>query len=165
MRNDLPIIGESAPLRNFAKKPKIVVPADIRGEMSVKIPPLYYWEDVVDGKSVLMTMAFKMFGGVYGLSYPVEDENVVRKNMARQKLFNAVRESLDVMVHHGKKVLDEGGNINPRLVNEEEAMRFKFDPWWHKKVAAFNQLCRIAPITKKKAVKLGLLNKLKINNA
>ena len=72
-----------------------------------------------------------------------------------------VKESLDVLVHHGKKVLDSTGQIDPRLVNDEEAIRYKFDQHWPKKVAAFNQLVRIAPITKKKAIKLKLLSDLK----
>ena len=141
----------------FAKKEKIEVPGEMLESMSVVIPPVYYWEDVENGKSVLMTMAFQMFGANFGQSYPIEDTNVVKLDIMRKKLFATVKESLDVLVHHGTKVLDAGGNIDPQAVNEEEAVRFKHDPFWDKKVAAFNQLVRIAPITKAKAEELGLL--------
>lgn len=165
---NIPIIGSgkesSEPLGKFAKKEQTVVSSSILNEMSVVIPPLYYWEDVEDDKSVLMTMAFKMFGRNYGMSYPIEDTNVVKIDILRKKLFSVVKESLDVLVHHGQKVIDIGGNIDPRLVNDEEAIRYKHDPYWHKKVAAFDKLVRIAPITKSKAVKLGLLDRPKVSH-
>ena len=141
----------------FAKNEKVEVPQEVLDRMHIQIPPLYYWEDVENGKSVKMTMAFQMFGMNYGQSFPIEDDNVVILDIDRKKLFNIVKESLDVLVHHGKEVLDAGGNINPDKVNEMEAVRYKHDPYWEKKVAAFNQLVRIAPITKKEAEKLGLL--------
>lgn len=141
----------------FAKKEKIEVPGEMLESMNVLIPPIYYWEDVEGGKSVLMTMAFQMFGQNFGQSYPIEDTNVVKLDILRKKLFATVSESLDVLVHHGTKVLDAGGNIDPKAVNDEEAVRFKHDPFWDRKVAAFNQLVKIAPITKAKAEELGLL--------
>ena len=145
------------PVANFAKKENVEIPVDILGEMKIVIPSIYYWEDVVLGQSTKMTMAFKILGSVYGLSYPIEEDNAVKINIARKKLFNTVKESLDVLVHHGKKVLDSFGNINPRLVNDEEAIRYKFDQLWNKRVVAFNKLVRIKPITRKEALKLGLL--------
>lgn len=149
---------DTQPLANFAKKEHIAVPSDILSEMRVVIPPLYYWEDVNDdGTSSLMTMAFQYRGRNYGMSYPIEDTNVVKIEMLRKKLFAVVRESLDAMCHHGTKVLDGFGNIDPRLVNEQEAIRYRYDEHWNKKVAAFNKLVRIAPITKKKALKMGLI--------
>ena len=148
------------PKANFSKKEKVVVPNNILGEMRVVIPNIFYWEDVYDGKSEKMTMAFKMFGRCFGMSYPIEDTNVVKIDILRKKLFGVVKESLDVCCHHGTKVLDSFGNIDLRLVNNEEAIRFKYDKYWDKKVAAFNQLVRIAPITRKKAEELGLLDKV-----
>src|SRR3972149_5420246 len=124
------------PVANFAKKENVEIPVDILGEMKIVIPSIYYWEDVVLGQSTKMTMAFKILGSVYGLSYPIEEDNAVKINIARKKLFNTVKESLDVLVHHGKKVLDSFGNINPRLVNDEEAIRYKFDQLWNKRVVA-----------------------------
>lgn len=147
---------ETSPTQ-FAKKEQVAVPADILAGMHVQIPPIYYWEDVENGKSVMMTMAFRMFGRNYGQSYPIEDTNAVKIDIMRKKLFAVVKESLDVMIHHGTKILDSFGNIDPKLVNEEEAVRFKYDKFWEKKVAAFNQLVRIAPITKAEAERLGLL--------
>jgi len=152
---------EEKPVANFAKKEKIYVPPEILNNVSIIIPPIYYWEDVVDGQSVQMTMAFKMFGGNYGMSFPIEDNNVVRIKILRSKLFKIVKESLDVLLHHGNKIIDANGNIDPRLVNDEEALRFRYDKYWQKKVEAFNQLVRIAPITRKKAIKLGLISESK----
>lgn len=140
----------------FAKKEKVEVPEALLASMNIVIPPIYYWEDVENGKSVMMTMAFQMFGSNYGESYPIESTNVVELDIMRKKLFATVKESLDVLIHHGTKVLDAGGNIDPKAVNEEEAVRYRHDPFWDKKVAAFNQLVRIAPITKEKAIELGL---------
>lgn len=155
-----PILNEHG-TEKFARKDKIYVPPDTLSNMSIKIPPLYYWEDVEGGESYQMTMAFKIHNLTFGMSYPIEDNNVVKVDIMRKKLFGVVKESLDVLVHHGTKVLDDTGNIDPRLVNDEEAIRFRFDPHWDKKVAAFNQLVRIVPITKKKAVQLGLLTERK----
>lgn len=159
----IPIIGSgketAEPLANFAKKEKVAVPLDIFSDMRVRIPPIWYWEDVnADGTSSLMTMAFQFRGMNYGLSYPIEDTNSVKIDIMRKKLFAVIKDSLDALVHHGTKILDSGGNIDPRLVNDEEAIRFRLDKHWDKKVAAFNKLVRVAPITKKKAIKLKLIN-------
>lgn len=148
---------QEQPKANFAKKNQVHVSPAIMGEMNVQIPPIYYWEDVFNGKSEKMTMAFQIYGKNFGMSYPIEDTNLVKVDILRKKLFVVVKESLDVLVHHGKKVLDSFGNIDPRLVNDEEAIRFKYDEHWDKKVAAFNKLVRIVPITRAKAVKMKLI--------
>ena len=141
----------------FAKKENIYVPPSIMSDMKVNIPPIYYWEDVYKGTSEAMTMAFLYKGRPYGMSYDIEDNNFVKIEMLRKKLFNVVKESLDVLVHHGDKVLDFNGDIDPRKVNDQEAIRWKFDEHWHKKVAAYNQLVKITPITREQAKKLKLL--------
>ena len=157
--NDIKIVSEAEkPLVNFAKKEQIKVQGGILSEMSVFIPSIYYWEDVVDGKSYKMTMAFKIYGRNFGMSYPIEDDNAVKIDILRKKLFVVVKESLDVLVHHGEKVLDFSGNIHPGLVNDWEAIRYKYDEKWDKKVAAFNQLVRVAPITRTEAIDFGLLD-------
>jgi len=162
---NIPIIGSgkntAEPLAPFAKKEQLYVPPAVMSNMAIQIPPIYYWEKVVDGQSVLMTMAFKIHGLTFGMSYPIEDQNFVKIEMMRKKLFRTVKESLDVLVHHGKSVLDTQGNIDPRLVQDQEAIRFKYDQHWDKKVAAFNKLVKIAPVTEKKAIKLGFLDDVK----
>jgi len=154
-----PVVLNEHGTEKFAKIEKLPVSDVVLDQMAVQIPPIYYWEDVEGGKSYRMTMAFKMCGRLFGMSYEIADTNVVKLDILRKKLFFVVKESLDVLVHHGEKVLDMFNNIDPRLVNDEEALHFRYDPTWDKKVAAFNQLCRVAPITKAKAVELGLLNK------
>lgn len=152
---------ETSPTQ-FAKKENIIVPTDILSEMNVQIPPIFYWEDVYQGKSQLMTMAFKWHNMNYGYSYPIEDENTVRLEMLRRRLFNRVSETLDCLVHHGTKVLDINGNIDPRLVNDQEAIRDYYDKNWKNKIAAFKKLVKIAPITKEKAMSLKLIDAPKI---
>lgn len=151
-------IETSQPVANFAKKERVeLTPEEQR---NIQIPPLYYWEDVnLDGTSSLMTMAFQWEGKIYGMSYPIgaDEQNRVRINIMRQKLFNVVKETCDVLVHHGMKVLDQYGNVDPQKVNDQEAIRYRFDPTWDRKVKAFNQLVKIYPITRKKAIKLGLI--------
>ncbi|MEK9171886.1 MAG: hypothetical protein AAB782_01470 [Patescibacteria group bacterium] len=163
MNTNVPIIGSgketAAPLKNFAKKERVDVPSGILSGMNVQIPPIYYWEDVnADKTSSLMTMAFQMFGRQFGMSYSIEDQNFVKIEMLRKRLFAVVKESLDVLVHHGEQVLDAFGNINLTAVNEQEAIRWRYDKNWDKKVAAFNKLVRVAPITKEKAIKMKLIN-------
>ena len=149
----------------FAKKENIAVSPELMARMNILIPPVYYWEDVVNGTSEKMTMAFQMFGRNFGMSYPIEDTNRVKLDILQKKLFWVVKESLDVLIHHGEKVLDMFGNIDFQKVQDEEAIRFKYDPLWVKKIAAFNKLCKITPITKAKARSLGLLDKPKVNYA
>ena len=154
-------MNEEKTKTKFARKEEVDVPAPLLAEAQIKIPPIYYWEDIFEDLPVLMTMAFKIYGRTFGLSYPVEEKdarNVVKMKMTRGKLFNVVKESLYVLLHHGEKILDSYGNIDPRLVNEQEALRFKYDPLWDKRVAVFNKLVRAVPITREEAVKLKLLN-------
>ena len=146
----------------FARKEKVSPDPAIVSEMRVVIPPIYYREQVVDGKSVSMTMAFKWRGRNFGMSYPITDEegaSDMRKGILRDKLWVIMKQTLDVMVHHGTEALDISGNIDPRKVEDLEAIRFKYDQTWDKKVAAFNALVRVMPITLQKAVRLGLLDK------
>lgn len=145
----------------FAQKEKIYVPPSMLENIKIKIPPIYYWEDVnTDGTSNMMTMAFKWRGQAWGMAMEIEDQNYVKVEMLRKKLFSYVKSTLDVLLHHGEKILDRYGNIDPRLVNNEEAIRYKYDKDWDKKVAAFNTLVRVCPITKKQAVKMKLVDKL-----
>lgn len=137
---------------------KLIIPPEV--QRNIHIPPLYYWEDVVNGQSELMTMAFQWKGHNYGLSYPIsqaEAENVVKKKMMRDKLYKAVKEVLDVLIHHGSQILDRSGNINPAAVLDQEAIRFSYDKNWKTKVVVFNKLAKIFPITKEKAKELKLL--------
>jgi len=155
-----PVLNEQGQ-EKFARRPNEIVTLDpeVTKQFKVVIPPIYYWEDVDNGKSVMMTMAFKWRGINYGMSFPIEGDNFVRISMDRKKLFQIVKETLDVLVHHGESVLDQYGQIDPRLVNDQEAIRWKYDSNWDKKVAAFNQLVRIKPITKRDAIKFGLLDR------
>lgn len=164
--DQIPNIGSgkasSAPLGNFLRKEQIVVAPEIMSDMRIQIPPLFYWETVDNGVSVLMTAAFQYHGKNYGESFPMDTDNAVMINIMRKKLIRKVTETMDVLVNHGEQILDGFGNIDPQLVMDQEAIRWKYDRNWSKKVAAFNKLVRVAPITRSKAVKLGLLPKPKV---
>jgi hypothetical protein len=164
--DQIPTIGSGkmadAPMANFLRKEKTIVEPSVMSEMVIKIPPLFYWETVEAGKSVLMTAAFQWHGQNFGESYEIPDDNFTRIQMLRKKLIKKVQQTMDVLIHHGDAVLDSFGNIDARKIWDQEAIRFKFDPKWDKKVAAFNKLVRVAPITRTKAIKLGLLPKPKV---
>lgn len=125
----------------------------IIGEQQVFVPTIYCWENDAGG---VMTAAFKWEGQFYGLSYELA-ENLVRRRMDKQHLIANVKATLDTLVHHGKRVLDSTGNINPRLVNDEEANRFWLDRLWRKKVAAFQRVVLVKDISADAAKKLGYL--------
>lgn len=118
--------------------------------------PVYFWIDEYNGKPEVMTAAVRWKGLNFGLSFPV-DENKVRCNMDKKKLVAHLKEIVSVLVLHGEKVLDKHKQIDPRLVNDQEAVRWKFDPSWDKHVQAVNKLTKVKEITREDAVKLGLL--------
>lgn len=150
--------ASAKPLANFLKK-KDRTPVDPSVARTIQVPAIFYWENTEKGISYMMTMAFRWKGQKYGMSYEINDDNRNHIDIMRKKLFAVVKETMDVIVHHGAKVLDSLGNIDPRKVNEQEALRFWADPLWAKRVAAFNKMVKVAPITSKKAVAIGLLDK------
>lgn len=117
------------------------------------VPTIYYWEDKEEG---LITAAFRWKGQNFGMSFPYDENFVRRNNFDRKKLLHRVRETLDVLVHHGKKILDKDGSINPQKVNDAEAERFRYDKLWPQKVAAFEKAVLVKNISKEQAVKLQL---------
>lgn len=154
-----PLILNKDGTEKFARKKVRKVDADILTGMRIVIPPIYYWEDVnLTGKSIMMTMAFRMNGRLWGESQEIVNEGEIPRQ--RNNLFGKMRETLDVLLHHGDKVLDSNGDIDPRLVYDEEALRWKYDERWPQKVAAFNQLVRLAPITRARAIELKLIEPL-----
>lgn len=120
------------------------------------VPPVYFWLDVEGEKAVLMTAAVRWKGQNFGLSFPVE-ENKVLNQMASKKLLTHMREVVSVLVLHGDKVLDSLQQIDPLKVNDQEAIHWKMDPQWTRKILAVNQLIKIKDITKQQALELKLL--------
>jgi len=120
------------------------------------VPFIYFWEESYGGKPTIMTAAVQWEGLNFGLSFPTE-ENVVRKDIDKKKLINHMKEIVSVLAIHGRKVLDKTYNIDPRLVNEQEAMRWKLDPTWDKTVQAVGKLTKVKEITREDAIKLKLL--------
>ncbi len=122
-------------------------------QQNILIPTIYCWEDDDKGKLVA---AFKWEGQVWGLSYE-KNTNVARKNMDWKYLKDQVKETLDILVHHGKKAFDSQGNIDPIKVMDQEAIRHKYDKLWANKVIAFNKVVKFKTITQKEAYTLKLL--------
>lgn len=120
------------------------------------VPSIYVWIEEYNGEPTIMTAAVRWEGMNFGLSFPI-NENVVRRNMDKKKLTIHMKEIVSVLTLHGRKVLDNSNQINPRLVNDQEAIRWKLDPIWDKRVNAVNKLTKIKEITKEEAKKLKLL--------
>lgn len=123
---------------------------------SILVPPIYFWVEEYNGKPTIMTAAVRWRNMNFGLSFPV-DENAVRRNMDKKKLLNHMKEIVSVLVLHGKSVLDKYNQINPLLVNDQEAIRWKLDPLWDRRINAVDRLIKIKNITREEAIMLKLL--------
>jgi hypothetical protein len=119
------------------------------------VPDLVYWKEEYEGSLTSHTVAFKWRGMLFGETWPIEDE--MRVNWDRRRLIMKVKEALDVLVHHGKEALDSMGNVDPRLVADQEAIRLKRDPIWRERILALEKVLRIKDITREEAVKMGYL--------
>lgn len=120
------------------------------------VPPIYFWIEEYNGKPTIMIAAVRWANMNFGLSFPV-NENKVWAKIDSKKLITHMKEVVSVLVLHGRKVLDKYNQLDPRLINDEEAIRWKLDPIWDKRVNAVNKLMRIKDITREEAVKLKLL--------
>ncbi len=125
----------------------------------VRVPTIYFWEDFYNNKPEKMTAAFKWRGMCFGESFPIDDTklNKIRKRGDKNRLIEKVKEALDIVVHHGSRVLDSDGNINPKKVNDAEAERFWIDPEWRNKIIALRKIIIVKDATKEEVIKLGLL--------
>lgn len=124
-------------------------------KIAIQVPLLFYWEDEILG---VMTCAFKWKGQNFGLSFPLE-QNLTRRRMDKGRLIAQVRDTLDVLWHHGKEILDRSGNVNYTMVNDKEAIRAFRDKKWISEVAFVKNVLKnaVKEITRDQAIKLGLL--------
>lgn len=143
-------------LENFAKVDRTKPDPSVVLSMSEYVPPIYFWLTILDNKPVLMTSCVPWKGLNFGLSFPV-DENKVKARMDSKKLITHMKEVASVLSLHGKKILDSNQQIDLKLLNEQEAIRWKLDPIWDKKVKAVDSLIRVKDITEEEAKKLKLL--------
>jgi hypothetical protein len=143
-------------LENFAKAENIKIAPELMAQMATLVPPIYFWFDVVNGIPELMTAAVQWKGLNFGLSFPVA-ENKVKARMDSKKLITHMREVASVLAIHGEKALDSHKELNMKLINEQEAMHWKLDPIWDKRVKAVDKLIRVKDITKQKAQELKLI--------
>ena len=147
---------DAPPAGNFAKKKSVEIPPSILTQVATMVPSIYFWVEEYNGKPTIMTAAVRWEKMDFGLSFPV-DENSVRMSMDRTKLINHMKEVVSILVLHGKRILDGFGQIDPKLVNEQEALRWGLDPLWFERVAAVGKLTKVKEITKDEAVRLKFL--------
>ena len=123
------------------------------GKVNLDIPIIFYW---IDEQDSVMTAAFKWKGENFGLSY-LFSSDVKANNINKNKLLFQVGTTLDVLLHHGRKVVNSKGDVDSEMVDNEEAKRFWLDQDWAKQVAFINKMMQTKDITKEYAKKLGLL--------
>jgi hypothetical protein len=135
---------------NF-KKPDVPIIGKTPTKKKINIPVIFYWEE-----QDRMTAAFKIQGTCFGESLLLE-ENKVLNRVNKQKLIQKIKDTLDLLVHHGKKILNSDGSINMETVNDMEAERFWLDKNWAKNVEALKEAMTVEVINRGQAIKLGLL--------
>lgn len=117
---------------------------------SVRVPTSYFW---VSEEKGLMLGAFKFRGENFGLSFDLSSDAGTRDKNKTQ-LIAILKESLDVLVHHGLDVVDSHGNIDPIKVRDAEALRYFKDPLWGSRIKALDRVILIKTINEKEALKL-----------
>lgn len=142
-------VKKSTPTLNVRK------PRPVGKLPKIMVPFIFYWEEMKDGV-IVMTAAFEWEGLKFGESW-VKGSTNREAVLNKTHLLSIMRDTLMAVVHHGRRILDSQGNINPTKFNDEEAMRDAMDPLWGKKMDAFNQTCKVKEITKDQATKIGLL--------
>jgi len=143
----------------FAKNAikKLIVMELICGEninmIKALLNVIYYWENADKMNAYVKTKY-----GIYGLSFYLP-KNPVRKRINKKQLLARVKDTLDVIVHHGLEVLDRDGNVNMKKVNNAEARRFWMDKDWKKKVDTVRKFIEIKEINESEAKLLGIIDK------
>jgi len=147
------MINDTQP--QFAKKEAITLTPELTE--GIMVPAVYFWcSQFIDDQPTLMTGAVLWKGLRFGLSFPI-NENRVLARMDSVKLLRHMREISSVLALHGEEVLDNDKQIDLEKLNEQEAIRFKFDPLWEKRVKAVEQLIKIKDISAEEARDLTLL--------
>lgn len=142
-------------LETFAKKEAVALTPELTE--GIMVPPVYFWlSNFIDGQPTLMTAAVLWNGLRFGLSFPVA-ENRVQARMDSTKLLRHMREVASVLALHGKEILDVDNQLDMEKINEQEAIRFKFDPLWEKRTKAIDALIRIKDISEQDARDLKIL--------
>ena len=120
---------------------------------TIQVPGIYLWGDKTNG---LICGAFRWGGGPWGLCFPYAD-NAKRREMDRKHLRVRLRDSLDILIHHGEDAMKDDKNKNHvEKIRDAEANRHYLDPMWAKKVEAFKRSVVYKEISKEEATKLKL---------
>lgn len=141
-----------------------IAPTDTLKTFNIVVPDIFFWVEYDQTeKPTHMTCAFtynsKRYGPLqFGETWPIDkDWSKVSRRTFEKKLMGKMVESLDLLVHHGDRILDSDGNIHPVRANDAEAERFFLDKNWGDRIGAFAKIVRVKAINKAKAIELGLI--------
>lgn len=123
------------------------------GTRKVRVPGIFLWSDKENG---VICGAFRWRGSPWGICFPYA-ENKTRRDMDGKHLRVRLRDTLDLLLHHGEKVLNSDGDFDQRKINDMEAERHWADPLWARRVEAFKEAVVFKEISKTTAEKLKLL--------
>ena len=122
-------------------------------DRKIRLPYIFLWADKTNG---VICGSFRWRSKNWGICFPYAD-NLSRREMDKKHLRVRLRDTLDLLVHHGEKVIDKNGEIDQRKVNDMEAARGWDDPLWAARVEAFKKAVAYKEISKARAEELNLL--------
>lgn len=125
----------------------------------IVVPDIFFWVDYnILQQPVRMTAAFKWNELNFGETWKIEKTwNKSHRRAYEKKLMAKMVDTLGLLVHMGKLILDKDGNIDPVKAEDEVARRYFLDKLWKARIDAFHKVVRVKAINVVKAKELGLL--------
>ena len=125
----------------------------------IRVPDIFFWVDYnILQEPTQMTSAFKWQDLQFGLTWKIEKEwSKSRRRAYEKKLMAMMVNSLGLLVHFGKLILDKHGNIDPIKAQDEVARRYFLDKMWKARLDAFHKVVRVKMINVVKAKELNLI--------
>jgi len=126
---------------------------------AIRVPDIYFWVDYnILEVPTQMTCAFKWQGSLFGETWKIEENwSKSRRRAYERKLMKKMIDSLGLLIHMGKLILDATGNIDPVKATDEVARRYFLDKLWKARIDAFHKIVRVKAINVVKAKELGLI--------
>ena len=125
----------------------------------IRVPDIFFWVDYnILEVPTQMTVAFKWQEYLFGETWKIEEEwSKSRRRAYEGKLMKKMVDSLGLLVHMGRLILDKDGNIDPVKAEDEVARRYFLDKMWKARLDAFYKIVRVKAINVVKAKELGLI--------
>ena len=125
----------------------------------IMVPDLYFWVDYnILQVPVAMTCAFKWQDLLFGEMWKIDELwSAGRRRAYEKKLMAKMVNSLGLVVHFGRLILDKHGNIDPVKAEDEVARRYFLDKLWKARLDAFHKIIRVKAINVVKAKELNLI--------